>query len=101
MRRRSWRARPSKPAMPAWRCRVPDEGVELSEFVSTPRGMASPDPGARAHAIDHFKRMVEVAVELGARMVNTVAPTAFELPVPRITDKHLRQEWGMDLAPDL
>jgi sugar phosphate isomerase/epimerase len=78
-----------------------DEGLELSEFVSTPRGMASPDPGARAQAIDHFKRMVEVAVELGARMVNTVAPTPFDLPVPRITDKHLRQDWGMDLAPDL
>ena len=78
-----------------------DEGLELSEFVSTPHGMASPDPEARAQAIEHFKRMVEVAVELGARMVNTVSPTPFDLPVPRITDKHLHQEWSMELAPDL
>jgi sugar phosphate isomerase/epimerase len=78
-----------------------DEGVELSEFVSTPRGMASPNPDIRAQAIDHFKRMVEVAVELGAGMVNTVSPTPFDLAVPRITDKHLRQEWSMELAPGM
>jgi sugar phosphate isomerase/epimerase len=78
-----------------------DEGLELSEFVSTPRGMASPDPQARAQAIDHFKRMVEVAVELGAGLVNTVAPTPFDLAVPRITDKHLRQEWGLEVDPRL
>src|SRR5689334_20283069 len=44
-----------------------DEGLELSEFVSTPPGMASPDPKLRASAVDHFKRMAEVAVALGAR----------------------------------
>jgi sugar phosphate isomerase/epimerase len=78
-----------------------DEGLELSEFVSTPPGMASPDPGVRAHAIDHFKRLVEVGVALGARLVNTVAPTPFDLPFPRITQKHLLQEWSLDIAPDL
>ncbi len=78
-----------------------DEGLELSEFVSTPPGMASPDPSVRAHAIDHFKRLVEVGVALGARLVNTVAPTPFDLPFPRITQKHLLQEWSLDIAPDL
>ncbi|HEY3231666.1 MAG TPA: sugar phosphate isomerase/epimerase [Roseiflexaceae bacterium] len=78
-----------------------DEGLELSEFVSTPPGMASPDPGVRAHAIDHFKRLVDVGVALGARLVNTVAPTPFDLPFPRITQKHLLQEWSLDVAPDL
>jgi len=78
-----------------------DEGLELSEFVSTPRGMASPDPAARERAVEHFKRLVEVGVELGARIVNTVAPTPFDLPVPRITEKHLRQEWSLDVPPDL
>jgi sugar phosphate isomerase/epimerase len=76
-----------------------DEGLELSEFVSTPPGMASPDARAREQAVDHFKRLVEVGVELGAGLVNTVAPTPFELPFPRITHKHLLQEWGMGLAP--
>src|SRR5262245_10088525 len=39
-----------------------DEGLELSEFVSTPAGMASPDPGRREQAVEHFKRQVEVGV---------------------------------------
>jgi sugar phosphate isomerase/epimerase len=78
-----------------------DEGLALSEFVSTPPGMASPDPGARAQAIEHFKRLVEVAVELGAKTVNTVSPSPFDLHIPRITDKHMLQEWGMEIAPDL
>jgi sugar phosphate isomerase/epimerase len=78
-----------------------DEGLELSEFVSTPPGMASPDPGARARAVEHFKRQVEVGVELGAKMVNTVAPNPFDLRLPRITQKHLLQEWGFEFAPKL
>jgi sugar phosphate isomerase/epimerase len=78
-----------------------DEGLELSEFVSTPPGMASPDARARDKAVEHFKRLVEVGVELGAPLVNTVSPTPFELFFPRITTKHLLQEWGMDFAPDL
>src|SRR5262249_61369158 len=39
-----------------------DEGLELSEFVSTPRGMASPAPGLRRQAIHHFRRRAEDAV---------------------------------------
>jgi sugar phosphate isomerase/epimerase len=78
-----------------------DEGLVLSEFVSTPPGLASPDPAARERAIDHFKRLVEVAVELGAPLVNTVAPAPFDMALPRITQKHLLQEWSIALAPGL
>jgi sugar phosphate isomerase/epimerase len=78
-----------------------DEGLELSEFVSTPPGMASPDRQARERAIEHFKRQVEVGAELGAKLINSVAPTPFELPLPRITQKHLMQEWGIDYPPEL
>ena len=70
------------------------KGWSFRSFVDPP-GMASPDPGMRAQAVEHFKRMVEVAVALGARLVDTVSPTPFDLPVPRITDKHLHQDWGM------
>ena len=77
-----------------------DEGLELSEFVSTPPGMASPDAAAREQAIEHFKRLVEVGVELGTKLVNTVAPTPFDLRFPPITLKHLRQEWTLDFGPD-
>jgi sugar phosphate isomerase/epimerase len=70
-----------------------DLSLELSEFVSTPPGMASPDPVAREKAVEHFKRLVEVGVALGARLVNTVAPNPFDVRFPRITEKHLAQEW--------
>jgi sugar phosphate isomerase/epimerase len=78
-----------------------DEGLELSEFVSTPPGMASPEPRRREQAIEHFKRQVEVGVELGAKLINTVSPIPFDLTLPRITQKHLLQEWSGDFAPGL
>lgn len=78
-----------------------DLDLTLSEFVSTPRGMASPDAETRDQAVEHFKRMVEVAVELGTGIVNSVAPYPFDLPFPNITLKHLAQEWTVDLDPDL
>ena len=78
-----------------------DLDLELSEFVSTPPGMADPDPAVREQAVDHFKRMVEVGVELGTNLVNTVAPNPFELNFPRIMQKHIAQEWTLDFPPDL
>ena len=78
-----------------------DEGLELSEFVSTPPGMASPDAAAREQAIEHFKRLVDVGVELGARLVNTVAPNPFDRDIPRIMQKHVSQEWCLGYAPGL
>ena len=78
-----------------------DQGLELSEFVSSPRGMASSEPSMRNAAVDHFKEMVEVALELGTNMVNSVSPNAFELTMPRILDKPVAQEWGADLPKGL
>jgi sugar phosphate isomerase/epimerase len=63
--------------------------------------MASPDPAAREQAVEHFKRLVEVGVELGTGLVNTVAPNPFNLPFPRIMEKHVAQEWTLDLDPGL
>lgn len=83
------------------RALVTDLGLELSEFVSTPHGMASPDAAVREQAVDHFKRVVEVAVELGATMVNSVAANPFELQFPRILQKHVAQEWSMDFPSGL
>ena len=78
-----------------------DLGLELSEFVSTPRGMAHPDAAVRDQAVEHFKRMVDVALELGTDMVNGVAPYPFEIQFPRIMQKHIYQEWTVDLDPSL
>lgn len=61
------------------------EGLILSEFVSTPRGIASPDAKERDAAVEHFKRAVEVTVELGTDMINSVAPYPFEIRAPHLT----------------
>lgn len=76
-----------------------DLDLELSEFVSTPQGMASPDPAVRAAAVEHFRAMVDVALELGTRMVNTVSPNAFGLTMPHLLKRPLAQLWSADLPP--
>ena len=78
-----------------------DLGLELSEFVSTPRGMASPDAATRDQAVEHFKRLVEVALELGTNLVNSVAPYPFDLTFPHMMLKHVYQEWTVDFDPQL
>src|SRR5262245_31416319 len=83
------------------RALINDLGLELSEFVTTPPGMASPDPAARRSSVDHFKRLVEVGVDLGTTTVNSVSPNPFELPFPRIMVKHVYQEWTLDFDPKL
>lgn len=77
------------------------EGLELSEFVSTPPGMASGDPQRREAAVDHFKRLVEVGTELGAGLINTVSPYPFDIPFPRITSLPLVQQVYVDIPPHL
>ena len=81
-----------------YRLLLDDLGLELSEFVSTPAGMASTDSAKRNQAVEHFKRLVDVGVQLGATIVNTVSPTPFELRFPNITTKHLTQEWTVDFG---
>jgi sugar phosphate isomerase/epimerase len=80
---------------------IADLGLVLSEFVSTPENMASPDAGERAKAVEHFKRLVEVGVALGAPLVNGVAPNPHNLRFPPIMQKHVAQEWSMDFPPGL
>ncbi len=80
---------------------IASEGLELSEFVSTPPGMASPEPKDRDAAVEHFKRMVEVAVGLGTTTVNTVSVFPFAIEVPRITDRPHMQEFSVDYPSGL
>lgn len=78
-----------------------DTGLELSEFVSTPPGMANPAKADRDRAVEHFKRMVDVAVELGTDTVNTVSAYPFGISVPRVTDRPLMQIFQVDYPPGL
>jgi sugar phosphate isomerase/epimerase len=80
---------------------IASEGLVLSEFVSTPRGMAHADAKVRDAAVDHFRRLIEVGVGLGAGLVNTVSPYPFDLPFPRITSLPLVQQLHVDIPSDL
>jgi sugar phosphate isomerase/epimerase len=77
------------------------EGLLLSEFVSTPRGMASTDPAQRRAAVEHFKRAAEVAVALGTDTINTVAPYPFDLEHPPLTRRPVAQIWTVAVPPGL
>jgi sugar phosphate isomerase/epimerase len=80
---------------------IASEGLELSEFVSTPRGMSHPDAAVRADAVECFKRMLEVADALGTRMVNSVSAYPFAIEHPRITDRPLMQEQLVEIPSGL
>lgn len=78
-----------------------DEGMGLSEFVHSPAGAADPDAAKRKQSVENFKRAVAVAKELGTGMINSVVPTYFGLPMPRMQDMPLTQELSIDLPPGL
>src|SRR4051794_830088 len=77
------------------------EGLELSEFVSTPKGMSHPEASVRAAAVDHFKRMLEVGAALGTKMVNSVSVYPFAIEFPPITARPLMQEQLVDIPSGL
>lgn len=77
------------------------EGLALSEFVSTPDGMASADPARRRAAVEHFKRAAEVAAALGADTINTVAAYPFEIEVQALVRRPIAQTWTVEVPPGL
>ena len=46
---------------------IDGEGLVLSQFVSSPRKMASADPEERAEAVAHMKRLVDVGLKPARR----------------------------------
>ena len=77
------------------------EGLMLSEFVSTPRGMANPDKKIRDAAVEHFKRQVEVGVELGTNIINSVSSYPFDIAAPHITVLPHVQKFQVELPAGL
>jgi len=74
------------------------EGVQLSQFVSTPHDLSSGDEGKREAAVEHWKRTVEVGAQLGSPIINMVSSHPFAVKdgqeVPRITTKPLVSKYG-------
>ena len=70
------------------------EGVSISQFVSTPHDLSSPEKAKREAAVDHWARAVEVGAELGSPIINMVSAYPFgfrDAEYPRITTKPLVQ----------
>jgi sugar phosphate isomerase/epimerase len=76
-------------------------GLEIAEFVGTPAGLADPDQAKRDEAIDYFRQVIEVALQLGTKIVNSIAPYPFSITVPWLSDRAAVQEWRVDYPGDL
>jgi sugar phosphate isomerase/epimerase len=87
----------TKPKIADLKKALKDEGIMLSQFVSTPHDLSSDDKDKRAAAVEHWKRTVEVGAELGSPIINMVSSHAFAMrdgvEVPRITTKPLVQKY--------
>lgn len=77
------------------------EGLVLSQFVSTPSGLASGDARERAAGVAHFKRQTDIGVELGAQIVNSVTHYPFDLPYRPITDRPHVQTFTVEVPSGL
>lgn len=81
------------------------EGLELSQFVSTPPHLTSTDKAERLASVEQWKRANEVGVELGAKLINMVSSHGFDMKdgeqIPRITTKPLVQTYAADVPSGL
>ncbi len=79
------------------------EGLEISQFVSTPHDLSHPDKARRDDAIQHWARTVEVGAALGAKLINMVSthPLGMKdtVEIPRITTKPLVQQYATRNVP--
>jgi sugar phosphate isomerase/epimerase len=80
----------------ALRALLADLGLSLSEFVSTAAGMSALSAAEREAAVEYFKRFCEVARELGADTVNTVAPAPFGVRMPPLKSLPVTQVWTVE-----
>jgi sugar phosphate isomerase/epimerase len=80
------------------RAELKSSGLIISQFVSTPHDLSSPDAGKREAAVAHWRRTVEVGAELGSGLINMVAAHPFGMrdtqDYPRITTKPLVQTYA-------
>ncbi len=89
----------------ALRRELANEGIAISQFVSTPHDLSSSDAGKREAAVEHWQRAVDVGAELGAKIINMVSSHAFAMrdgqEVPRITVKPLVQMYTVKVPSGL
>ena len=79
------------------------EGIMISQFVHTPHELSHPDAAERKHAIDNWKKAVDIGAALGSKLINMVSTHGFALhdakEIPRITTKPLTQKYATRGVP--
>lgn len=86
------------------RAKLKSEGLTLSQFISTPHDLSSPDKGKRKAAVEHWQRAVDVGTALGAPIINMVSAYPFgfrDAEYPRITTKPLVQTYTTNIPSGL
>lgn len=78
-----------------------DNGLRINDVFCIPPGIAAIDASERAKSVDYFKRILDVAKQLGADMVVALPPNPFELDIPYIGGKPMSQEWTYDIPKGL
>ena len=78
------------------------EGLLLSQFVACPGDdLASPDATKRAAAVAYFKRNVDVGVELGTPVVNSITHFPFAIEYPTLVSRVMTQVFTVKVPGNL
>lgn len=73
-----------------------DLGLKLTDVFCIPVGIASTDAAKRRSAVDQFKRVLDVAQQLGTDKVVALPPNPFDIDIPVLLGKATSQEWSVE-----
>lgn len=84
---------------------IADEGLTLSQFVSTPPALSSPDKAARDASVEYWKRATDIGAALGSPIINMVSSHGFGFKdgaeFPRLMNKPQMQTFEADIPGGL
>jgi len=78
-----------------------DLGLVLSSVFCIPVGIGSVEPEQRAVAVDHFKRVLDAAEQLGTDKIIALPPNPFDIDIPVLLGKATSQEWSVEFPEGL
>jgi sugar phosphate isomerase/epimerase len=71
------------------------EGLELSQLVHSPKGLASTDASVRHSAVESFRRAVDLGADLGTTIMNSLGALPFDFVSPKITERPFMQTFSV------
>jgi len=75
---------------------IDDLGLTLTNVFCIPVGIGSTDAKQRASSVDQFKRVLDVAGQLGTDKVIALPPNPFDIDIPVLLGKATSQEWSVE-----